>query len=95
MSGFAKLVSSSNMEEHDKRTLKYAYEFLEGRCPPHFTSRSILLSGDTGIGKTYLAERLLAGCGGWTVIVGGASRLKGENVKRCKKRADWNLPFCH
>ncbi len=84
MSGFVELVEKSHLEEQDKLTFKYAHEFLNGKCPAHFTSRSIMLLGDTGIGKTYLAEKLMQSSDGWAIVVGGASRLKGNNIKRCE-----------
>lgn len=81
--GFLDLVRDSDLDDADRQVLVHAYGFLGGKCPSQFASRSILLVGDTGIGKTYLAERLLSSCPGWKIVVAGASRLKGENVIRC------------
>ncbi len=88
MSGFVELMEKSHLEEQDKLTFKYAHEFLNGKCPAHFASRSIMFSGNTGIGKTYLAEKLMQSSDGWAVIVGGASRLKGSNIRRCETMKD-------
>ena len=81
--GFLDLLEDSDMEEPDRQVLAHAYKFLNGGRQSRFESRSLLLIGDTGIGKTYLAERLLSSCLGWNVIVAGASRLKGKNITRC------------
>ncbi len=83
MADFLELVRESDLDDSDKQVLVHAFRFLNGTCTSHFTSRSILLIGDTGIGKTYLAEKLLGSCPGWNVIVAGASRLKGKNVTHC------------
>ncbi len=80
---FLDLINDSDLDESDRQVLVHAYRFLNGECTPHFASRSVLLMGNTGIGKTYLAERLLSSCPGWKVVVAGASRLKGKDVIRC------------
>ncbi len=56
---FKKFLNESNMKEENKDRMKFLIELVKDNKASELTSRSYLLEGDPGIGKTYFAERFV------------------------------------
>jgi len=56
---FKGVLKNSSFSELDKKNIEFTLEYFQGKHDPEISSRSFLLYGDTGIGKTYLTEKLL------------------------------------
>ena len=56
---FYQILNNSSISDNDKSALKFAIEFLSGNHISKLSSRSFLLKGDPGVGKTHLVEKFL------------------------------------
>ncbi len=56
---FMDTLKASSIKDIDKTSLKSIIYYFNGKIDPKIASRSFLISGDPGVGKTYLSEKLL------------------------------------
>ncbi len=56
---FSDLLKKSSLSDIDKSNIKYIVEYFQEKHDPILASRIFLFHGDTGIGKTYLAKKML------------------------------------
>ena len=80
---FNRVLKSSSIKENDKRALKFAIEFLEGKHDLRLSSRSFLLTGEPGVGKTHLVECFL-NIFNLPVIFTGCTQIKHNSLVACK-----------
>ena len=59
MKEFKVILNNSSFSEINKKNMEFILEYFQGKHDPKISSRSFLLYGDPGIGKTYLTEKLL------------------------------------
>ena len=57
--GINKFLDTTSLEDSDKASIKYILEYLEGKHPTELSSKTYLLCGEPGVGKTFLVEKLL------------------------------------
>jgi len=53
------IINNSSLNDIDKKNVEFILEYFQGKHDTKISSRSFLFYGDTGIGKTYLTEKLL------------------------------------
>jgi len=56
---FREVLQNSSLSDIDKCNIEFISEYFQGKHEPALASRLFLFHGDPGIGKTYLAEKLL------------------------------------
>ena len=56
---FNKFLDTTNLDESEKRYMRYIVEYFEGKHPVELSNKTYLLWGEPGIGKTFLVEKLL------------------------------------
>ncbi len=56
---FFELIDKSNIKEYDKLSIKAAVDYFDSDKNKELESRSYLFKGDTGVGKTFIAEKLV------------------------------------
>ena len=78
MKEFDKLLNNSTLSEVDKKSLKFLIKDFKGN--PLLTSRSYIFTGDVGVGKTFLARKLIEVIGEEMIYLGSAEL---KNAKRC------------
>jgi len=59
LSEFNHLLEKSSLKPNDKKALSFAIEFMEGKHDINLSSKSFLLTGEPGVGKTHLVESFL------------------------------------
>ncbi|MBI1935465.1 ATP-binding protein [Candidatus Woesearchaeota archaeon] len=59
LSEFRNLLEKSSLKANDKKALSFAIEFMEGRHDINLSSKSFLLTGEPGVGKTHLVQSFL------------------------------------
>ena len=59
LSKFNNLLEKSSLKPNDKKALSFAIEFMEGKHDINLSSKSFLLTGEPGVGKTHLVESFL------------------------------------
>ena len=79
---FNQLLKSSSIKENDKRALKFAVEFLEGKHDLRLSSKSFLLTGEPGVGKTHLVECFLNIFDFPVIFTGCLILMKGKNLSK-------------
>ena len=80
---FSDLLRASSLAANDKRALKFAIEFLEGKHDLRLSSRIFLLTGEPGVGKTHLVESFL-NILELPVIFTGCTQIRHKNLIICK-----------
>ena len=80
---FCKLLETSSITEKDKKALQFAIEFLDGKHDVNLSSKSFLLQGEPGVGKTYLVEKFLE-IFNLPVIFNGCANIKHKSLVSCK-----------
>ena len=56
---FNQFLKTTCMNDEDKKVFSHLLEYVNGKHPLKLSSRSCILCGDPGLGKTYLAERFI------------------------------------
>ncbi|MBN1860404.1 MAG: ATP-binding protein [Candidatus Thermoplasmatota archaeon] len=56
---FQKILKDSPLHKIDKKTIEFIIEYFQGKHNPKVATRSFIFFGTPGVGKTYLAEKLL------------------------------------
>jgi AAA+ superfamily predicted ATPase len=56
---FNKILKDSSLSDTDKENIRFIIEYFENKHNPQLSSRSFVFLGNVGVGKTYLAEKLL------------------------------------
>ena len=56
---FREILKNSSLDDIDKKNIEFIAEYFKGKHEPRLASRLFLFHGDPGIGKTFLAEKLL------------------------------------
>ncbi|HEC94825.1 MAG TPA: AAA family ATPase, partial [Thermoplasmatales archaeon] len=56
---FKETLETCDIDEVDKRSLEFIVEYFDGKHNPKLSSRLFLFHGPPGVGKTFLAEKLL------------------------------------
>jgi len=56
---FKNILNNSSLFDIDKKNIEFIVEYFQQKHDPKLASRIFLLHGDPGIGKTYLAEKML------------------------------------
>src|SRR3989338_1844620 len=59
LSKFNHLLEKSSLKPNDKKALSFAIEFMGGKHDINLSSKSFLLTGEPGVGKTHLVEAFL------------------------------------
>ncbi len=79
---FRKILNRTSLSEVNKRNILFILEYFEKKHPEKLASRSYLFAGMAGIGKTYLAEKLLNVLDKEVVTVGCAD-FQFRKSKKC------------
>ncbi len=77
------IIMDSSLLEEDKRNLIFILEYFEKKHDPKLSSRSFLFSGPPGVGKTFIADKIITLLNKETLYVGFSS-LNLKNVVKCK-----------
>jgi len=56
---FDNLLKNSSIRDSDKKNIRFILEYFQKKHDPNLASRSFLFQGAAGVGKTYLAQKLL------------------------------------
>ena len=56
---FRETLETMDMEERDKKSLEFIIDYFENKYSPKLSSRIFMFRGPPGVGKTFLAEKLL------------------------------------
>ncbi len=56
---FKKILKNSSLSKVDKNNIRFILEYFKKKHNPILSSRSFVFIGDAGVGKTYLAEKLI------------------------------------
>ena len=56
---FRDVLKNSSLDDIDKNNIEFIAEYFQEKHDPKLASRLFIFDGDPGIGKTYLAEKLL------------------------------------
>src|SRR3989338_11528443 len=83
LSKFNNLLEKSSLKPNDKKALSFAIEFMEGKHDINLSSKSFLLTGEPGVGKTHLVESFL-NIFDLPVIFTGCTKIKHNNLVVCK-----------
>lgn len=83
LSQFNQALGAAPIKENDKSALKFAIEFLDGKHDLKLSSRSFLLTGEPGVGKTHLVESFL-NIFDLPIIFTGCTQIKHKNLLICK-----------
>ncbi len=78
---FFNFLETTSLDGKDKKTLKFMIEFLQGNHISELADKSFLFSGEQGIGKTYLAEKLIEALD-LPVLFLGSHDIKGKEIKK-------------
>jgi len=76
---FLDYLEKTSLEKKDKSYIQSIFEYFEGECPQIFSNRIFLLEGDPGIGKTFLAKKLIHSLDLPTIYF-GQSKLEGDKI---------------
>src|SRR3989338_7189926 len=90
---FSNLLESASIKDIDKKALKFAIEFLEGKHDTRLASKSFLFEGSPGIGKTYLAERIIQ-IFDVPVIFIGCTEVKHNRIAKCSNFEEVKEHIC-
>jgi transitional endoplasmic reticulum ATPase len=59
MKEFREIFDNSSLDDTDKKNIEFILEYFQGKHDPKISSRSFIFHGDPGVGKTFLAEKLI------------------------------------
>ena len=76
---FFKALNEYPLGEIDKNNIRFIVEYFQKKYDAELSSRSFIFTGNPGVGKTYLAERLLNLLGKEVIYLGCAK----INLNRC------------
>jgi len=76
---FLKFLDTTSLDKNNKKALISMMDFIHGKDIPELSDKSFLFEGEPGIGKTYVAEKLIDSVD-LPVLFLGSSRLKGKNI---------------
>ena len=79
---FYELLEKSSLSDVEKKDIIFIAEYFSHKHNPALSSRSFLFQGDVGVGKTYLAEKLLAALEKEVVTLGCAD-FSFKNTVKC------------
>ena len=79
LKGFYSFLDSTSLLPIDKKNIMFMIEYFQGNVPKKFASNSCLISGDPGMGKTYLVEELL-NVFNVPILYTGPSHIKKSNI---------------
>ena len=79
---FNEILENSSLSKVDKNNVRYILDYFKGKYNPKLASRSFLFYGEPGIGKTYLAEKLLKAIDE-EVLYMSCETFRGKNWYRC------------
>jgi AAA+ superfamily predicted ATPase len=80
---FLEYLNKTSLEKRDKSYIKSIFNYFKGESPQIFANRVFLFEGEPGIGKTFLAKRLINSLNLPTVYF-GQSKLDNPNVVSVK-----------
>lgn len=78
---FLKFLNTTSLTDEDKKTIKFMIDFLYGKNNPKLSNKSFLFSGEQGIGKTYLIDKLIENID-LPVLFLGPYSFKDKKVKK-------------
>ncbi|MEK6860274.1 MAG: ATP-binding protein [Nanoarchaeota archaeon] len=79
---FFEYLNQTSLADKDKKHLMSIFSYLDGDHPPIFANRIFLFEGEPGIGKTFLAKKLISSVDKPIVFLGQTQIF--DNVKRAK-----------
>ncbi|MFH0978966.1 MAG: ATP-binding protein [Candidatus Woesearchaeota archaeon] len=83
MTNFENILNNTSINEVDRTSIRFLCNFFKGECPPKLASRSFIFEGPPGIGKTFLAEKLLHHLG-VEVLYCAQATFDLPNATKCK-----------
>jgi len=83
---FFEYLNQTSLADKDKKHLMSIFSYLEGKHPQIFANRIFLFEGEPGIGKTFLAKKLISSINKPVVFLGQTQIF--DNVKRAKDLKD-------
>src|SRR3989338_5076536 len=87
LSEFNHLLEKSSLKPNDKKALRFAIEFMEGMHDISLSSKSFLLTGEPGVGKTHLVECFLK-IFNLPVIFSGCTTINHKCLVNCKELSE-------
>src|SRR3989338_4177234 len=84
---FYSLLENSSIKPNDKKALRFAIEFMEGMHDISLSSKSFLLTGEPGVGKTHLVECFLK-IFNLPVIFSGCTTINHKCLVNCKELSE-------
>ncbi len=83
LKAFQKMLEAASISVNEKNALEFAIEFLGGRHDAALASRSFLLKGEPGVGKTHIAESFV-GIFKIPVLYAGCANISHKKLVKCK-----------
>ncbi len=83
LKAFQKMLEAASIGYNEKNALEFAIEFLGGRHDAALASRSFLLKGEPGVGKTHIAESFV-GIFKIPVIYAGCASIIHKKLVKCR-----------
>lgn len=87
LEAFQKMLESASIGSNEKNALEFAIEFLAGRHDAALASRSFLLKGEPGVGKTHIAESFVR-IFKIPVLYAGCAHISHKKIIQCKNMKD-------
>ena len=85
--GFFRTLDEYPLNEVDKGNVRFIVDYVQNRHDPELSSKSFIFIGDPGIGKTFLAEKLVSILEK-EVIYLGCAKMKLKNSVQCSSLKD-------
>src|SRR3989344_7104968 len=79
---FFEYLNQPSLSDNDKKHLMSLFAYLEGEHPQVLANRIFLFEGEPGIGKTFLAKKLISSVGNPVIFLGQIQIF--DNVRRAK-----------
>jgi len=81
LTSFNKFLETTSLNKNNKKALLSIIDFVLGKDIPKLSEKIFLFEGDPGVGKTYLAEKLIKSID-LPVFFLGSSKLNGKNINQ-------------
>ena len=78
--GFYKFLKTTSLKKDSINDIRFFHDYLIGKHDPRLSSKIVILMGEAGVGKTYLAKRFVKSLD-LPVLYVGQEPIKGKHIK--------------